>query len=78
VIQALNIVGPKVKEIRSQTGMSQAELAGRLASLHGLQMDQSDISEIERRVRGVRDVEAAAIADCLGVSIQELFEPLHP
>lgn len=74
MIQPANIVGPRVKEIRSRVGLSQADLATRLVSKFGLQMDQSDISEIERGVRGVRDVEVVALAACLGVSAAELLE----
>lgn len=48
--------------------MSQVELAAAIFVDFELPMDQSDISEIERRVRGVKDFELHAFAIVLGVS----------
>lgn len=49
--------------------MSQVELAAALSVDHGIELDQSDISEIERGVRGVRDYELNAIATVLDASL---------
>jgi hypothetical protein len=47
--------------------MDQVELAAALCVDFGLNVDQSDISEIERRVRGVKDYELDALARVLEV-----------
>ena len=52
--------------------MSQDDLAGRLAA-KGVTLDRSAISRIESGVRYVMDYEAAALADCLHVSVATLF-----
>jgi transcriptional regulator with XRE-family HTH domain len=48
--------------------MGQAELAAALSVNANLWLNQSDISEIERGVRGIRDFELDAIARALVVS----------
>lgn len=48
--------------------MDQVELAAALVVDFNIKLDQSDISEIERGVRGVKDFELDAIAYVLNVS----------
>lgn len=48
--------------------MSQVELSAALSVDFGIQLEQSDISEIERLVRGVKDFELYAISVVLEVS----------
>jgi len=48
--------------------MSQSDLASVLGIEYELSIEQSDISEIERGVRGVKDFELDAIATTLRVS----------
>ena len=52
--------------------ISQADLAARLQT-HGLRFERVTISKIEIGYREVTDVEVAAIAEALGVSIEWLF-----
>jgi hypothetical protein len=47
-------------------------LAGRLAA-RGVTLDQTAVSRIENHTRYVMDYEAAAIAQCLKVSVGWLF-----
>ena len=54
--------------------MGQVELAAALLVDRGIKMDQSDISEIERGVRGVRDYELKAFALIFDVSADLLLE----
>jgi transcriptional regulator with XRE-family HTH domain len=49
--------------------MSQVELAAALSVDHKIELNQSDISEIERGIRGVRDYELNAIAVVLSVDV---------
>lgn len=49
-------------------GLDQVDLAAALSVDYGIKLDQSDISEIERRARGLKDIELDAIAHVLNVS----------
>lgn len=69
-----NICGRKIKHLREGAGMGQVELAAALLVDHRIKMDQSDISEIERGVRGVRDYELKAFALIFNVSADLLLE----
>ncbi|MEE9271814.1 MAG: helix-turn-helix transcriptional regulator [Robiginitomaculum sp.] len=70
----VNICGPKIKNLRKQFGMAQIDLAEALNVDHSLKFSQSDISEMERGVRGIRDFELKAIADIFDIHPGELFE----
>ena len=69
-----NICGTKIKHLRECAGMGQVELAAALQVDHRIKMDQSDISEIERGVRGIRDYELKAFALIYNVSADLLLE----
>lgn len=68
-----NICGQRIRQAREKLGWDQNELAAALQVDFRLKLDQSDISEIERRVRGVKDYELDAIARLLGVSLEWLL-----
>jgi transcriptional regulator with XRE-family HTH domain len=68
-----NISGPRIKQAREQLGWDQSELAAALFVDFQIKLDQSDISEIERQKRGVKDYELDAIARILGVTPQWLL-----
>ena len=68
-----NICGKKVREFRKKLRMAQIDLAEALNVDHGLKFAQSDISEIERKVRGVKDYELKALSIVLSVSTDELL-----
>ena len=63
-----NISGARIKKAREDAGMDQVELSAALSVDFSIKLDQSDISEIERGVRGVKDFELDAIAQVLDVS----------
>lgn len=69
-----NIVGERIHLARKKTKppITQADLAARL-QVQGLKLERVTISKIETGYREVTDVEAAAIAKALGVSISWLF-----
>jgi transcriptional regulator with XRE-family HTH domain len=71
---SLNIVGPKVKEVRRtrNSPLTQEELASRLQIL-GWDIDRFGISKIERGRRQVTDKEVMMLANALGVSVTQLF-----
>ncbi len=68
-----NVVGPRVYKARvDNLGLSQDELAGRLAA-QGINLDRSAISRIESQQRYVMDYEVEALAKALKVTIAWLF-----
>lgn len=69
-----NISGSRIQQQRELRGWGQVELAAAIHVDHGVKLEQSDISEIERRVRGVKDYELKAFASVFGVSADWLLE----
>jgi transcriptional regulator with XRE-family HTH domain len=68
-----NISGLRIKQARERLGWDQSELAAALYVDFQIKLDQSDISEIERQKRGIKDFELDAIARVLGVTPQWLL-----
>lgn len=62
-----NISGPRIKKERLRRQWDQADLAAILSEDYGLKLERSDISEIERQVRGVKDFELDAFAHALDI-----------
>jgi transcriptional regulator with XRE-family HTH domain len=69
-----NISGKKIKNLRSDRGWTQIDLVAALDVDHQVTMDRSDISEIERGVRGVKDFELLAFAKVFNVGIDKLLD----
>ena len=69
----MNICGARIKEQRMHIGLKQVDFSAALDVEYGIKLDQSDVSEIERGTRGVRDYELKAFAEILGVSVQWLI-----
>jgi transcriptional regulator with XRE-family HTH domain len=67
-MRSANISGARIKQAREQRGLDQVELAAALSVDYSIKLDQSDISEIERGARGIKDFELEAIARVLDVS----------
>ncbi|MBU5353188.1 helix-turn-helix domain-containing protein [Paenibacillus barcinonensis] len=63
----LNLVGARIKTLRTQMGLSQVELAERAKS------QDTYIGEIERGNRNISLKMLAKIADALEVSVDDLF-----
>ena len=68
-----NISGANIKKFRKQLELTQIDLAAALNVEYQINLDRSDISEIERGTRGVKDYELAAIAAIFEVSTDELI-----
>lgn len=62
-----NISGPRIRQARLKHGLGQVELAAALNVDYGVKLEQSDISEIERQVRSVKDYELDAISKVLDI-----------
>jgi len=69
-----NIIGKRLRIARTRAAppITQGELAARL-QVQGLPIERVTISKIETGYREVTDVEVAAIAGILGVSVGWLF-----
>lgn len=63
-----NVSGLRIRQVREKLGWGQTELAAALSVDFAINLDQSDISEIERQKRGLKDFELDAIAQLLKVS----------
>lgn len=72
-MRAVNISGPRIRQARERMGWDQNELAAALQVDFQIKLDQSDISEIERQVRGVKDFELDAISRLLEISPEWLL-----
>ena len=69
----MNLVGDKVRALRTAKRMSQQDLSNQLEIL-AIYICRGSISRIEDKQRTVTDIELYGLAKVLGVSIQELFE----
>jgi transcriptional regulator with XRE-family HTH domain len=58
---------------RERQGLSQAELARRMAEVLGVNVDKSAVARIEQQIRAIRLDEAAAMAEVLDVPITALL-----
>ena len=69
----MNICGERIRKQRLAIDLKQVDFAAALDVDYNIKLDQSDISEIERGTRGVRDYELKAFAEILGVSVEWLI-----
>ncbi len=70
--KAQNMVGDKIRKLRTAQKMSQQTLSDRLET-HAIYICRGSISRIEDKQRTVTDIELYGLARVLGVSIEELF-----
>ena len=68
-----NITGERIRELRQKLKHDQLYLSIALKEKHGINLSQSNISEIECGVRGVKDFELDAIADILNIAPEWLL-----
>lgn len=71
--QKQNMVGPRIKQLRLEKGMTQKTLAERLETLT-VYVCRGSISRIEEQKRTITDIELAGIAEVLQVDISEFFK----
>lgn len=68
-----NICGANVERIRKELGMKQATLVAKM-QLAGVDINPSSLSKLEGQIRIASDIELKAIAQILGVTMEELVE----
>ena len=66
-------IGPKIKAIREDMGLSQNETVERLAE-KGINMSRETLSKIENNSRTISAIELNAICKVLNIDINILFE----
>lgn len=72
-----NLIGPQVRKIRYQRGMTQEQLAIRL-QMAGYDRSRGRLAKIEARLLWVGDHELFFFAKVLGVPVSALFPPIDP
>jgi hypothetical protein len=73
-----NIVGPQLRRLRCERGLSQGEVALQLQLKKHNNYCRETIAKIEAQTRCVRDHELPLFALVLGVSALELLPPASP
>lgn len=69
----MNIVGPKVQELREQQQLTQEMLSAR-CNLLGWDISRGSLAKIEAKVRRVTDIEVELLAKALRVPVNFLFD----
>lgn len=69
-----NIVGPQIRKLRYQQGLTQELLAARCGA-KGLDLSRTMLAKIENGLREVTDRELVQLARALRVDLIELFPP---
>lgn len=68
-----NICGANVERIRKQLGMKQSTLVAKM-QLAGVDINPSSLSKLESQIRIASDIELKAMAQILGVTMEELVK----
>ncbi len=69
-----NLVGPVIRKLRYQSGLTQPQMAARCA-LVGWNVSRETIAKIESQLRWVSDFELICLAKALRVDVLSLFPP---
>ncbi len=70
-------IGKRIRSFREDKGLSQLKLVEALEE-RGIKMSRETLSKIENNSRSISAVELKAIADVLGVDIDEFFHEEEP
>jgi len=69
----MNVIGPKVKALRSSKRLTQEALAAR-CNIKKWDISRSTLAKIEAQVRHANDKEVALLAEALNVSVKDLYD----
>lgn len=69
-----NVVGPQLRKLRYQHGLTQEMLAARCAR-YRWDISRGTLAKIEAQVRCVSDAELIVLAKALQVKVDELLSP---
>ena len=67
-----NVVGPQIRKLRYQRGLTQEMLAAR-CSVRGLDLSRATLSKVEAQLRCVTDSELLVFAVALDVEVKSLY-----
>jgi transcriptional regulator with XRE-family HTH domain len=67
-----NIIGPQIKKLREKRNLTQEQFAAR-CQLKGFDISRGTLSQIEARIRCVKDKELFLLAKILRVKTDDLF-----
>lgn len=67
-----NLIGPRLKQLRTELGLSQDKLASQL-QLHGIEYSALTILRVEKGERFVPDYEIVALAKFFNLTTDELL-----
>jgi len=70
--KVMNIVGPQVRRIRYQQGLTQPAFTAKCQVI-GWDISRESLAKIESRLRGVSDIELLKLAKALRVHFSVLF-----
>ena len=73
----LNLVGPRVHQLRSAQGLTQAALVAK-CNLIGWDVSRSTLSKVEYGIRRVNDAEVILLATALGGKLDDLYFQASP
>jgi transcriptional regulator with XRE-family HTH domain len=68
-----NIIGPKVRKLRAELGLTQDQLAARLQLAGLTNVDRVTVAKIESQIRSVYDFEVLVLANVLKVDANDLM-----
>ena len=69
----MNQIGPRIRELREQAGMTQDQLAAQ-CNLLGLSLSRGTMAKVESQVRRITDAEVELFAKALKVEVTELYK----
>lgn len=69
----MNIVGPKIRQIREAKGLTQEELTAR-CNVMKWGISRGTLAKIEAQVRRVTDEEVVLLAKALNVGVSDLLD----
>ena len=69
-----NIIGKNIAKARKKQGMHQVELAAAMCVENRINMERSTISQIERGLRAVKDIEILGFCKILKTTPNDLFD----
>lgn len=68
----MNVIGPRIKELREAQGLTQEELTAR-CNLLEWDISRGTLAKVEAQVRRITDDEVELFAQALNVEIKELY-----
>lgn len=72
MLRSQNTIGPQIKKLREQRGLTQAMLSARCGVL-GWEVSENGITKIEAQIRCVTEKELLILAGALKVKLRDIY-----